>query len=266
MDNPFTADLTITRILSTITAFGIPLGSIDTSTGFHAGGKQVTNSPELDLLLNMDPSALFTVTRALAVEAGEDPAPLDGIVELGDISYMSINAPSSRRRSFKKRANQYTGFNLISFVDTAFAQLKTDVQLQSDISIGDYQTSLQYVQKAVPAKTDDSLHLLLPILAQPIVQKLVAGVVLGIDSVIIINPQETSFSTQLKGSITNAGPFDATISIPSGLTVSWNENALGTISMPDINVVGAVGAVLDTTASFQVADVDLLTEFTKVNN
>lgn len=40
--------------------------------------------------MNFDPAALFTVTRALAVEAGLDPAPLDGIVQLGGIQYLSI--------------------------------------------------------------------------------------------------------------------------------------------------------------------------------
>lgn len=49
-----------------------------------------TESPVLDLDMNFDPAALFTVTRALAVEAGLDPAPLDGIVQLGGIQYLDI--------------------------------------------------------------------------------------------------------------------------------------------------------------------------------
>jgi hypothetical protein len=38
---------------------------------------------------------------------------------------------------------------------------------------------LTYVQKGVPTQTDETLNLLLPILAGPIVQKVVDGVVLG---------------------------------------------------------------------------------------
>jgi hypothetical protein len=34
--------------------------------------------------------------------------------------------------------------------------------------------------------------------------------------------------------------------------------------MPDVQVVGDVGAVLDNTATFTVADIGLITEFTKV--
>ena len=85
----------------------------------------------------------------------------------------------------------YSGFNLPSFVGTAFKQLKTDVQSSTDVTIGKtkysliltfiyiikgkYNTTLQFTQAAVPTITDNSLNLVLPILAQPIVQKIVAG-------------------------------------------------------------------------------------------
>lgn len=49
--------------------------------------------------MNFDPAALFTVTRALAVEAGLDPAPLDGIVQLGGIQYlMTTGQPPVKRQ------------------------------------------------------------------------------------------------------------------------------------------------------------------------
>lgn len=38
--------------------------------------------------MNFDPAALFTVTRALAVEANLNVAPLDEIVRLGGIQYL----------------------------------------------------------------------------------------------------------------------------------------------------------------------------------
>ena len=44
---------------------------------------------------------------------------------------------------------------------------------------GQYNTSLQFTQLAVPTVTDNSLNLILPILAKPIVQKLVSGSTLG---------------------------------------------------------------------------------------
>jgi hypothetical protein len=104
--------------------------------------------------MNFDPAALFTITRALAVQAGLDVAPLDAIVQLGGIQYLTTTPPSSRRR-----ANEFTyvvcsifflseysvlifsscgfrGFNLPNFVDTAFKKLQSDVQLTAGVLIG----------------------------------------------------------------------------------------------------------------------------------
>ncbi|KIJ67573.1 hypothetical protein HYDPIDRAFT_180379 [Hydnomerulius pinastri MD-312] len=260
--NPFTASFDITKITSTVTSHGLNLGSIETATSFSSAGKSTTTSPPLDLNMNFDPATLFTLTRVLAVQAGLDPAPLDGVVQLGGYSYVTAtNADSS---PVNRRGNIYTGFNLPSFVDSAFKQLRSDVQLSTELTIGEYATTLNYTQLSVPIATDSSLNLILPVLAQPIVQKIVGGTVLGVDTVVITDPQQTSFGTQLKGSITNAGPFDATISFGNGLTVSWNGQPLGVMKLSDVNVVGDVGATLDAQTTFEVADVDHLTSFTKV--
>jgi hypothetical protein len=59
-------------------------------------------SPVLGLDMDFDPSALFTLTRALAVEAGLDVAPLDEIVRIGGIQYLNgsqgVPAPGRQRR------------------------------------------------------------------------------------------------------------------------------------------------------------------------
>lgn len=98
LSNPFTAPLHITRISSSVTSHGIPLGAIETTTDFRAAPHSVTESPELELNMNFDPAALFTVTRALAVEAGLDPAPLDGIVQLGGIQYLTTTGQPPVKR------------------------------------------------------------------------------------------------------------------------------------------------------------------------
>ncbi|KIK99094.1 hypothetical protein PAXRUDRAFT_30734 [Paxillus rubicundulus Ve08.2h10] len=260
--NPFTASFDITKISSSVTSHGLVLGSIETTTNFPAAGKSTTTSPPLDLNMNFNPPTLFTLTRVLAVQAGLDPAPLDGIVALGGYSYVTATTADSTPAN--RRSNIYKSFDLPSFVNTAFKQLRSDVQLSAELTIGEYATILNYTQLSVPISTDSSLDLILPVLAQPIVQKIVGGAVLGVDTVVITDPQETSFGTQLKGSITDAGPFDATISFGNGLTVSWNGQLLGTMQMSDVNVVGDVGATLDVQTTFEVADVDYLTSFTKV--
>lgn len=261
LNNPFTAGLQIQRIRATVKSHGIDLGTIDSSAAFAAKGKSTTTSPAQNLNLNLDPSTIFTVTRDLALDAGLNTQQLDGIVQAGGYKYLT--PAKATRDVYRGKRNIYTGFNLPSFVDKAFAQLKSDVSLSTDVLIGDYATTIEFTQEGLPTKTDESLHLLLPLLAQPIVQKLVSGSNLGLSTVMINDAGETSFKTDLKGSITNAGPFDAEIVFEKGLTISWAGKPLGHIAMPPVQLVGDVGATLDLTATFQVADVGHLTDFTK---
>ncbi|KAH9485291.1 hypothetical protein JR316_0002199 [Psilocybe cubensis] len=263
LSNPFSAPLQITKISSNVTSFGILLGSIDQDISFESSPKSSTDSPVLDFNLNFDPSSLFTVTRALAVEAGEDVAPLDSIVQLGGIHYLPITQPTSNNQARKRQGNLFSGFDLTNFVRTAFNKLKSDINISTDVTIGQYATTLAFSQAQVATSTDQSLDLILPILAAPIVQKIVGGSILGLDTVIIIDPSQNTFKTQLKGSISNAGPFDAVISFPSGLTISWLGKPIGKVSMNDITVTGDVGGIIDTETTFTVVDVDHLTDFTK---
>ncbi|KAJ7675082.1 hypothetical protein B0H17DRAFT_1161695 [Mycena rosella] len=249
--------VTITSISSTVSAFGVTLGTISSSTKFANPGKSTTTSPNLDLDMNFDPATLFSVTRRLALEAGLDVAPLDSIVELGGITYLPAAATSSSpiKRGF--------GFDLPTFVQTAFKKLQSDVELTAGVTIGDYQTSLKYTQTSLPTKTDSSLDLILPVLAQPIVQKIVGGSLLGF--IFCFPPvHQGNLASQLKGAITNAGPFDAAIAFgETGLTVIWAGQPLGRITMDPLKVAADTGATLDTTSTFTVADVDHLTAFTK---
>jgi len=99
--NPFSAPLRIKKISSSVASHGITLGTIDTDTDFESVPNSITQSPELNFNMNFDPAALFTVTRVLAVEAGLDPAPIDAIVRLGGIRYLSVSVdqpPPGRRQ------------------------------------------------------------------------------------------------------------------------------------------------------------------------
>jgi hypothetical protein len=223
-------------------------------------------SPDLPLDMNFDPAALFTVTRALAIKAGESTDQLDAIVQLGGITYLTTNPPMpAPKRDLLMKRNLFTGFDLPSFVQKAFTQLESDVQLETDITIGTYSTTITYTQAGVQTKTDKSLDLILPVLAQPIVQKVVDASKLGIDTVAIQDPEEQSFTTALDGSITDAGPFDAKITFSDGLDVMWNNAKLGSLKMDDVNVDGdSQSAAIKVTSPFAVADVGRLTDFTKV--
>jgi len=148
--NPFTAGFEITQITCFVTSHGLALGTIQTATNFAAAGKSTTTSPPLDFNMNFDPPMLFTLTRVLAVQAGLNPAPLDGIVALGGYSY--VTATNADSTPISRRSNIYTyddsvasfltlnafpsGFDLPTFVDTAFKQLRSDVQLSAQLMIG----------------------------------------------------------------------------------------------------------------------------------
>jgi hypothetical protein len=98
-------------------------------------------------------------------------------------------------------------------VQGAFKKLQSDVQLTTDVNIGDYATTLEYSQSGLPTATDDSLDYILPVLAKPIVQKIVSGTGLGyvnqiidcasfvtpysIETVIISDPKQDSFGKDL---------------------------------------------------------------------
>ena len=281
LNNPFTAALDITHISSNVTIHGIFVAQIDTDLEFSAPGKAVTTSPEIPLHLNLYPPDMFALVRVLALQAGEDVRQLDGIVSIGGYTYSPTTTANSDRKVSKRsvqeetlhgssvhslskrKTNMYTGFNLPNFVDKAFSVASANLEIVSQARIGDYVTPLTFSQQNVPMKTDNSLNLLLPVLAKPIVQKIIDGSNLVIDRVTILNPTQTRFQVHMVGSITNAGPFDAVIKFTKGLQLAWNNKVLGQIAMPDIQLAAEEGAQLDLEADFAVADSDALTAFTK---
>ncbi|SGY79107.1 BQ5605_C008g05044 [Microbotryum silenes-dioicae] len=301
LNNPFTSGLTVTNIQSNVTAYGVFIGSIVTDTNFAAAGKAATSLvlmrhqklTDLSLYLlhptcrdmNLYPPDIFGLLRALAVTAGLPTEQLDGIVGLAGYtltpttadaagSPTTANVTGSAKRSLDpkieafwkhtldKRANIYTGFDLPSFVLAAFKTLVVNVELAASTTLGEYVTKLSFTQKNVPAVTDSSLTMLLPVLARPIVQKIVDEAILAITTVTIANPSNTAFTAGLVGAINNAGPFDAVIAFTSGLTVAWNGTPLGQIAMPNVSLTGDVGASLALSATFAVADLNHLTDFT----
>ncbi len=213
--NPFTAGLAITGVRSNVSTHGIPLGTIRTSTNFASVGRSTTNSPDLDLNMNMDPTALFTVTYLCAVAAGLSTEQLDGIMAIGGYKYLHTTGGDNSGTSPKnlKRVNIYTYVMLTllptviltmihvvalisrtssirrlnSYAQTSnskpmyrlvsvFYPVRTfDGRNPESMAVGDYKTTLRYTQPTVPIKTDDTLNLLLPVLAKPVVQKIVSG-------------------------------------------------------------------------------------------
>ena len=99
--NPFTSDLEITRVRSNVTFHGITLGTIDQSVTFVSAGNSTTDSPDVNIDINMEPEALFTVTRILAGEAGLNTDQIDAIVELGGYHYVA-DVNGGKKREIKE--------------------------------------------------------------------------------------------------------------------------------------------------------------------
>ena len=263
IENPFTADMGISRIRANVTSHGLFIAQIDTPLDFVAKGKKTTTAFKVPLHVNLFPPDIFGFVRALAQKAGLETDRLDAMIKLGGYTLSPTTKETRRKRSVIERRGFFDGFDLPSYVLKAFSAASVNMDIASTAKIGDFETEISFVQRDVNLTTDDSINLLLPVLAKPIVQKIVDGAVLAIDSVLIIDPKAESFKTRMKGSIFNSGPFDAKIKFPDGLQITWNGKVLGQIAMPDIDLKADVGAKLDLEAQFAVANVDDLTEFTK---
>jgi hypothetical protein len=97
LNNPFTAPLIITNVQSNVTARGIFVGRITVDTNFVAAGKQASTSPAFAFVLNLFPPDLFSLLRELVIESGQNPAYLDGVVQLGNYAYVPTTGPSTKR-------------------------------------------------------------------------------------------------------------------------------------------------------------------------
>ncbi|CAO3649856.1 unnamed protein product [Mucor hiemalis] len=246
--NPFSAGLTITKVVSAVTYNGMPVGNIDqdiSSNPIIIPGKQTVQSNDLDMKMNTEPAAVALLLRSLAVTSNLDTRPIDALFKMGGFNIEGqedVNPDSSL----------FNGFNISTFVMDAMKSLKVDLTLASDTTIGQYVNTLAFSQAGVQTATDNSVTGLIPIVGQPIVQQIVDASVLGFDSIILSAPTESGFKVQMKGSITKTGPMAATITFPTPLTVSWQGKVLGQVTMQALEAKPNVGATFDVSGDFTI--------------
>ncbi|RCI04658.1 hypothetical protein CU098_010147 [Rhizopus stolonifer] len=255
--NPFSAGLSISKVVAAATFAGMPVGNIDqdiSSNPFIVPGKATAQSQALNMNMNLEPAAVALLLRTLAVQANLDTRALDALFGLGGFNI-------DGQEDIKADSSLFSNFNVSQYVMDAMKALKVDLTLSSTIRIGQYTNDLAFSQGNVAVATDSSVTALIPIVGQPIVQQIVDGSVLGFDTIVLSSVTEGSFNVQMKGSIANTGPMDATISFPSPLTISWQGKKLGTVSMSAINAKADVGASFDVQGSFTVANGDDMASF-----
>ncbi|KAI9304512.1 hypothetical protein BJ944DRAFT_266728, partial [Cunninghamella echinulata] len=255
--NPFTAGLAITKVKSAATYKGMPVGNIDqdiSNNPYVIGGHATTPSPQLNMQMNLEPAAVALLMRDLAVDANLDTRALDGLLGMGGFHIQGQESVEPTPEIFK-------GFNISSYVMQAMSALKADLQLESTLVVGEYVNDLAFSQNAVQIKSDDTVTRLIPIVGQPIVQQIVNGAKLGFDTLVLSDPTNNNAKVQMKGSITNTGPMDATISFPDPLTVRWGGKTIGTATMPPVQAVGGQGAQFDVPSNFVITDQKAMEEF-----
>ncbi|KAG0302815.1 hypothetical protein BGZ98_007205 [Dissophora globulifera] len=237
VNNPFLPTLEIKSIKSTVQYNGRQLGVIDIpSTSIVVPGNSQQASQPLPLSMDLSIDSLLSLMIDQAKVNNLNSAP---IVALGQMAKdPTVKIPSS----------VFAGFNLPVFVKAAMVGLKVDVSMTVDVMVGEYATSLTLVQPGVPTATDDTILKLLAIVGTPIAQAIVDQATLSFSSVMINNPAETDFTTNINGLIANTGPFDADITFPAGSGVSWinaGQNvSIGQIAMPTVSAKADVGAQL----------------------
>jgi hypothetical protein len=262
--NPFTAGLSISKVVAAATFAGMPVGNIDqdlSSNPFVIGGKSTAESYALNMAMNLEPGAVALLLRTLAVQSNMDTRPLDALFGLGGLHV-------DGQENVVADSNLFAGFDISKYTMDAMKALKVDLSMSSTLTIGQYVNDLAFSQGGVAVATDQSVTAFIPIVGQPIVQQIVDGSELAFESIILSSPTETNFNVQMRGSITKAGPMDATIKFPTPLTVSWKGKALGTVTMADINAKANVGATFDVPGTFTINNGGDMAEFSAflINN
>ncbi|KAF9934826.1 hypothetical protein FBU30_010799 [Linnemannia zychae] len=232
VNNPFVPAMTILSIDSQITFNGVTLGSVVATFSAPPVIPGVsTGTITAGLSMNTDPHDLVTLIRAQAVKNGLDTSAFDGLLAL-----QNGGNPSP---------DLFVGFNVADFVVKAMAGLAVDITMTTTVKVGDYQVTMPYTQTGVPTTTDQTILKLIPVVGTPIAQLLVNGSALAFDAIVINNPAETSFTTDIVGAITKTGPLDAEIVFPNPVIVSYNGKALGTMQMPTVKAIANQGATLN---------------------
>ncbi|KAG0182429.1 hypothetical protein DFQ28_010921 [Apophysomyces sp. BC1034] len=255
--NPFSAGLSITKVVSSVTFQGMPVGNINqdiSSNPIVIPGHGTAQSSPLQMKMNLQPAVVALLLRQLAVKGNLNTNALDALLGMGGFHIQG-------QQDVSPTSDVFQGFNISNYVMEAMKSLEVDLQLQSALNIGQYTDDLQFAQSNIKVATDSSVTRLIPIVGQPIVQQIVNGATLGFDSIILSAPTDTSFKVQMKGSITNTGPMAAAISFPQPLTVAWQGKEIGKVTMATIQAQPNVGAQFDVSGDFTISDQNYMAKF-----
>ncbi|KAI8873166.1 hypothetical protein GQ42DRAFT_118311 [Ramicandelaber brevisporus] len=284
MSNPFKAGLTVLSVNSNIqsmTTMGqLNLGTADVDSsrgGWNSFDVPARGSAKsaLPVSMGLKPEELIALIYYNARDRSDvDTTLFVGMLGLSDYSVpgvpinkdaavtaMEASKPIKGRSRIIPRALNYDSFNIPDFVKNALKRLAADLDIKSNIQVGKYKTQINLIQKDLLISTDDSMRFLIPKVARPIVQKIVNGAVMGVDTVFMHEAKETSAKVQMAGSITNSGPFSASFSFAEPMEVHWNDKPIGNVKLESIQNKANVGATFKQDPLMSITDVAHMTDF-----
>ncbi|KAJ1923184.1 hypothetical protein IWQ60_006039 [Tieghemiomyces parasiticus] len=257
--NPFKADLSILKIQSKINAHGAYLGELDvdlTSNPFVIPGKSKQPSPDLPFKMNLEPEAVVGLLLTSAGQANLDITPLKALLAIGGLGGETTDVDTIDPTLFDN-------WSMTEFIEKAMGALTVDVTIATVAKVGDYETSLDLVQRGVGCNVDSSIGRLIPIVGGPIVAQMVGKATMEFDRLFITNPTNDGFEVIMNGAIRGTGPLPATIDFIKPVLVKWGEIVLGEMTMGQVQAVPRVGAVLDNhRGQFRILDMDAMAMFT----
>jgi len=96
------------------------------------------------------------------------------------------------------------------------------------------------------------IPLTIRVIAPSIAQGAVTGSKLSFTSANLTQLSEEEFLMTVTGEVTDTGPLKATIEVPDGVKVSWNQSLIGQLPLDTIIAQPFVGAKIESSQKFKI--------------
>ncbi|KAF0444857.1 hypothetical protein F8M41_003280 [Gigaspora margarita] len=272
MDNPFTANIAITGVVNgSITFHDITLGTInvpDSPIPITFPGKQSTKSLPVPVQLNLNPDDLINIIKLAAKDSGIDcqlPFPGGNSTHKRDVPPSSTKAPLPSSTAAPPPPPKPSCDNITDVLLYVLNQMKVDISIvESRTKMDQFgPIPLPLVLKQVSIKFDNSILLLMNVVGKKVAQAIIDQSKITMKTSFVTGASNSSFMTHTEGAIENAGNLKSNITYPSGLTLTYNNQTLGTLTMPPtVNPGGnstTVPVISD--SAFNITDVGSFVKF-----
>ncbi|RIA99313.1 hypothetical protein C1645_705566 [Glomus cerebriforme] len=101
------------------------------------------------------------------------------------------------------------------------------------------------------------------VIAPSIAQGAVTGSKLSFSNAKLTQLSEDEFLMSVSGEVTDTGPLKATIQVPDGVKVSWNQLLIGQLPLDTITAQPFVGAKIESSQTFKILNKTAFTEFNR---